>query len=167
VRTGYGIPVALRAAGKASTHMMRPRVLVVDDVAGVRDGLRTFLQRKGYEVETAADALGAVRWIKRKSFECALVDMDLSPDAEMGMNGLDVVALLRIHQPGTRAILISASADTALTRLALRRGAVARLEKPVDLAVLVGLLQHLAPPHEDTPGGNGAELLPAGPDRRP
>lgn len=125
--------------------MGRPRILVVDDEWGIREGLRALLEREGYEVQTAADAWGAVRWIKRAPFDCLLIDMDLTRDAELGVNGLDVIALLRIHQPKAKAILISASPDSALTQLARDLGAVARLEKPVDLVTLKRLLSSLLP----------------------
>jgi DNA-binding NtrC family response regulator len=125
--------------------MGKARILVVDDEAGVREGLRALLQREGYTVQTAADAWGAVRWIKRAPFDCLLSDMDLTRDAELAVNGLDVIALLRIHQPEAKAILISASGDARLTRLARERGAVARLEKPVDVARLKRLLRTLFP----------------------
>lgn len=120
-------------------------MLVVDDEAGIRDGLKAILAREGYDVQTAGDAWGAVRWIKRAPFDCLLIDMDLTRDAEAGINGLDVITLLRIHQPRAKAILVSASTDSALTRLAQERGAVARLEKPLDLASLKHLLRTLFP----------------------
>ncbi len=125
--------------------MNRARILVVDDQWYSREGLKTLLEREGYTVQTAGDVWGAVRWIKRAPFEGLLIDMDLTGDAEYGINGLDVITLLRVHQPEAKAILISASADSALTRLARERGAVARLEKPVDLVALRRLLRSLFP----------------------
>ncbi len=125
--------------------MGKPRILVVDDEWGIREGLKILLEREGYAVETAGDAWGAVRWIKRSPFDGLVIDMDLARDSELAINGLDVIALLRVHQPWAKAILISASADSALARLARERGAVARLEKPVDVATLKGLLRSLFP----------------------
>lgn len=141
--------------------MTRPRILVVDDDRGIRQGLKALLEREGYEVQTAADAWMAVRWIKRAPFDCLLIDMDLTPDAELGVNGLDVIALLRIHQPKAKAILISASADSALTRLAQERGAVARLEKPLAPAHLTRLLRSLFPSEGPPPPGSSL-LCPCG-----
>lgn len=126
--------------------MGRRRILVVDDEQGIREGLRLLLEREGYEVQTAADAWAALRWMKRASLDCLLIDMDLAPDSELSVNGLDVITLLRIHQPRAKAILMSASDDSALTRLAQERGAVARLEKPLDLPSLTHLLRSLFPP---------------------
>ncbi len=125
--------------------MGKLRILVVDDEEGIREGLKALFEREGYHVRTAADAWSALRWIKRAPFDCLLIDMDLAPDSEVSMNGLDVITLLRIHQPKAKAILMSASDDSALTRLAQERGAEARLEKPLDLAFLARLLCSLFP----------------------
>jgi two-component system response regulator HydG len=141
--------------------MSRPRILVVDDEWGIRQGLKALLDREGYEVEIAGDAWVAVRWIKRAPFDGVLIDMDLTRHAELGMNGLDVIALLRIHQPNAKAILISASGDPALTRLARERGAVARLEKPIDLAALKRLLRSLFPTDGPT-APSSSVLCPSG-----
>ncbi len=138
--------------------MGKPRILVVDDEWGIREGLKILLEREGYAVQTAGDAWGAVRWIKRAPFDCLLIDMDLARDSELAVNGLDVITLLRVHQPKAKAILISASADSTLARVARDRGAVARLEKPVDLAALRGLLRSLFPP-TDGPASPSAPAL--------
>ncbi len=130
--------------------MVKPRILVVDDEWGIREGLKTLLARDGYTVETAADAWGAVRWLKRSPFDCLVIDMDLARDPELAVNGLDVITLLRFIQPKAKAILISASSDSTLARLARERGAVARLEKPVDLTALRGLLRSLFPTNGPT-----------------
>ncbi len=130
---------------ESGLRMGRRRILVVDDEQGIREGLKVLLEREGFEVLTAADAWGAIRWMKRTPLDCLLIDMDLARDSELSVNGLDVITLFRIHQPQAKSILMSASDDSALTRLAQERGAVARLEKPLDLASLTHLLRSLFP----------------------
>ena len=125
--------------------MGRPRILVVDDDRFIREGLRAYLERGGYEVRTAADAWTALRWIKRSPLDLLLIDLDLSQDAELGVDGLDIIALLRIHQPEAKAILMSAVSYPGLARLARDRGAATCLEKPFDPAVLTGLMRSLLP----------------------
>ena len=46
-----------------------PRVLVVDDEEGVREGLRALLQREGVHVETAGSAEDGERRIENRSFD--------------------------------------------------------------------------------------------------
>jgi len=126
--------------------MVRPRVLVVDDDRCIREGLRAFLEREGYEVRTAADAWTALRWIKRAPLDLLVIDLDLTQDGGQDVNGLDIIALLRIHQPEAKAILMSAATDPDLARLARERGAATCLEKPFHPAVLATLLHSLLPP---------------------
>ncbi len=125
--------------------MGRARILVVDDEAGTREGLKILLQRDGYEVQTAGDPIGAMRCIKRAPLDCVLMDLNLTPDLQQGIDGMDLIVLLRIHQPQAKAILMSASADPAAARLAKERSVVARFEKPVDLVGLTRLLRSLFP----------------------
>ena len=130
--------------------MGKRRILVVDDDQSIREGLRLLLEREGYDVQTAADAWRALRWIKRGPMDCLLIAMDLTREPDLGVNGLDVIALLRVHQPAAKAILMSASVDPALDQLAQERGAVTRLEKPLDLASLTRLLRSLFSPDPPT-----------------
>lgn len=61
--------------------MAEPRILVVDDEAGVRDLLRDALQREGYEVDCAGDAATALGLVRENIYAAALVDFDL-PDMD-------------------------------------------------------------------------------------
>ena len=132
------------------------RILVVDDDADTREGLKILLERDGYEVQTAGDPLGAVRSIKRVPLDCVLIDLNLTRDLHQGIDGMDLIVLLRIHQPQAKAILISGSGDPPVARLAAERSVVACLEKPVDLAALTRVLRSIVPT-----GRPAAELPPA------
>ena len=45
-----------------------PRVLIVDDEEGVREGLRTLLQQEGLHVETAGTAEDGLRRVEAVSY---------------------------------------------------------------------------------------------------
>lgn len=141
--------------------MYRLRILVVEDEPSIRDGLRALLEREGYDVQTAGDAWGAVRWIKRAPFDCLLIDKDLTRDNDQGVNGLDIIALLRVHQPKAKAILMSACTDPGLAQLAWARGAVAQLEKPFEPVSLTRLLRTLFPGNRPT-APHSSVLCPSG-----
>lgn len=129
---------------------------MVDDEQPIREGLKSLLERQGFDVSTAGDPWDAVRWIKRRAFDGLLIDLELTPESEVGINGLDVIALLRVHQPRAKAILISASMDSALTRLAEGLGTAARFEKPLDPGALTRLLTTLFPREQRPPAFPGA-----------
>lgn len=97
----------------------RIRVLIVDDHAAVRRGLRHLLS--GFPdmevVGEAEDGPGAERLAAAVSPDVVLLDMHLR-----GPNGLDVAAKLRQACTGARFILLSSDVDLeALGRSALNR----------------------------------------------
>ena len=60
-----------------------PRVLIVDDEDGVREGLRGLLQKEGLHVETAGTAEEGVRRVEGRAFDIVFLDLQL-PGAEIG-----------------------------------------------------------------------------------
>jgi len=104
----------------------QPRILVVDDELGMREGCRRILAAEGYEVETAEDGLaGLERFRQAGNFAAALVDLKMP-----GMGGLELVE--KLHQLDEDAILLVITAyatiDTAVE--ATKRGAYAYIPKP-------------------------------------
>ena len=67
-----------------------PRVLIVDDEEGVREGLRALLQQEGLHVETAVTAEDAVRRVTARGFDVVFLDLNLP-----GADGLSILPRLR------------------------------------------------------------------------
>ena len=107
------------------------RVLVVDDEPGIRGMIARFLERGGYEVETAGSVSEALEAVERDRFEALLVDLRLP-----GGTGLDILAEVRARSPGTRLLLVSGSVDVSSAALAVDHGIDALVTKPFDLAEL-------------------------------
>ena len=57
-----------------------PRILIIDDEEGIRDGLRALLQVEGVAVETAATAEEGVRRLEQKPFDLVFLDDPNPPD---------------------------------------------------------------------------------------
>ena len=68
-----------------------PRVLVIDDEEGVREGLRALLQTEGLHVETAAGVDDAVGRLDHRRFDLVFLDIDLP-----GSDGLAALPRLRV-----------------------------------------------------------------------
>ena len=66
---------------------MAYRILIADDEAEIRDVLRLYLEKEGYEVIEAADGLEAVRLIRQGGMDLAILDIM--------MPGLDGYRVLR------------------------------------------------------------------------
>ena len=105
-----------------------PRILVVDDDAGVRDVLRSILLRIGHEVETATDGTEALAKALSADYDAAVVDYQIPPP-----NGLDVLNRLRDIQPKCVRLLMSGTLDLPVVEDAVNRGEIARvIRKPFD-----------------------------------
>lgn len=106
--------------------MARLRVLLVDDHALVRAGLRSLLQELP-DVEVvaeASDGAQALQIAEREQPDVVLMDI-----AMKGMNGLEAAAKLRERQPGVKVVILSMHTSEEYVLLALRAGAAAYLIK--------------------------------------
>jgi len=117
------------------------RILVVDDEPGMRKSLADILLDEGYEVKLAEDGLEAVELCSREKFDVVIMDVRMP-----GLNGVDAFRRIRTHSTGTRVILMSAFGVEDLKYQALDEGAIAFLEKPLDLDALVDLIENAAEP---------------------
>jgi two-component system, OmpR family, response regulator MprA len=112
-----------------------PRLLVVDDDAIAREGLREFLMEEGFEVVTAADGLDALDAMQ--SFAPALLITDLDMPR---LDGRSLVATVRKISPAMRIVVLSAhpAPDRGSVVEAFR--ADAYITKPIELC---DLLRHV------------------------
>jgi DNA-binding NtrC family response regulator len=79
-----------------------PRVLVVDDQAGVRTIISIVLRIHRFEIVEADSAAAALKLFEQSNFDLAIVDIFLQ-----GTNGSDLIAALRSRVPGLPVIAIS------------------------------------------------------------
>lgn len=103
------------------------------------------LPRMGHEVTVCPDGLTAVAAIKRNSYDCILVDLDMP-----GLSGIEVIAKAKELSPQTDAVVLTgkSSLDTAVA--ALRHGAFDYLTKPCKLVELQSLLKRVSEKRELT-----------------
>ena len=102
-----------------------PRILIVDDEAGMREFLSILLEREGFEVACAKDGQEALDAVRKAHFD--LIISDLKMPAVDGVRLLDGVQKLR---PETPVILITAHASAESAIEAMKLGAFDYLTKP-------------------------------------
>ena len=109
------------------------RVLVVDDHAVVREGLRTFLSlQDGIEVVgEAGDGREAVAAAERARPDVVLMDLVMP-----GLDGVQAMRELRARVPGARVIVLTSFLDDDRLLPAIRAGAAGYLLKNVEPAEL-------------------------------
>jgi FixJ family two-component response regulator len=103
-------------------------ILIVDDNETFLYAARELLmrQRRGFLVDTAADAEQALLAIRRLNYDVVVSDIRLP-----GLQGLELLEECRRIRPETPVVLITGYGDRELEEEAARRGAYAFLHKPV------------------------------------
>jgi DNA-binding NtrC family response regulator len=111
-------------------------ILVADDEPSMRTTLSAILRAEGYTVDTAADGLAAVALCLSTAYDIIFLDVRMP-----GLDGVEAFRRLRQHQGGARVLLMSAYGVDDLKQLALEEGAVAFLDKPLDVDKVIRLIQ--------------------------
>ncbi len=133
---------------------MTVRVLVVDDEPDVETLFRQQFRREVreglYTLDFALSAVAALAILDDASGEKIIL---LVSDINMpGMNGLDLLPIVKTRRPDLPVFMISAYGDADTVATALARGADGFLTKPVDFPKLK---QDIMAVMADATGGNG------------
>lgn len=119
------------------------RILIVDDEPELALGLKLYLRRHGYDVETVTSAESALERLKNQSFEMVVTDLMLP-----GKSGLELLSQVREQWPSTFVVLITGFATVETAVQAIRQGAFDYISKPFtpqQLEVVVNrVFQHKA-----------------------
>ncbi len=116
--------------------MVKDRILVVDDDTAILDLFSSFLEKDGYEVETAVDANGAMDLVQANPFDAAFLDLHL-PD----YNGIELLKNIKEVEPSTVGILVTGCGSIETAVEAMSHGAFNYLTKPVKLKEVRFLLE--------------------------
>ncbi len=120
------------------------RIMMVDDHAIVRQGLRSILEREGdlevvAEASTAAEALVVVG---RAAPHIVLLDLKLSTSSDD--EGLELCASLVAAHPDVRVLVLTTFLDEQLILKAIRLGATGYVVKDVDTTGLIRAIRDVA-----------------------
>lgn len=117
------------------------RVLLVDDYATVRNGVRLMLGAVD-DIEVAGEAENAqeaMRIVREYSFDVALVDV-----AMPGRNGFELLKLLRAEQPKLAVLMFSMYSEEIYAVRALQYGAAGYLTKNSPVTTLIAAIRKAA-----------------------
>jgi DNA-binding NtrC family response regulator len=114
----------------------RPRVLVVDDDAGVRYTLREILETHGLEVAEACDGAEAL-----ERFEAAPAQLVITDLRMPRMDGMELLRRLAARAPAPRVVVITAHGSERQAVEAMKAGACDYFRKPFETDELVAVVQ--------------------------
>ena len=110
-------------------------ILVVDDDNAIRVSLSMLLRSEGYEVKTAASPAEAVAVVRGVKPELVLLDMNFSHSTS-GDEGLTLLRQIKVFQPETPVILMTAWGSIPLAVEGIKAGATDFITKPWDNRLL-------------------------------
>src|SRR5437764_6937508 len=113
-----------------------PRVLIVDDDAGQRSLLDSFLKSQGFDTVPVASGEDALEILRGQDISMMISDVRMP-----GMSGLETLRQARKEHSVLPVLLVTAYADIREAVGAMRDGAVNYLAKPIDLDELVATVQ--------------------------
>lgn len=113
------------------------RVLLVEEETSVRTLIATHLQKLGFQVEEAQDAVEGGKSLAQE-FDVVICDLRLP-----GLPGHDLVSTVKARWPATPVVVVTGFRDARLTAEALSSGADRYLFKPFGMAELETHLREL------------------------
>lgn len=106
--------------------MSKARVLLADDHAILRSGLRLLLEREPdlCVAGEAADGREALEWLDREQADVAVMDVGMP-----GLNGIEATAQILRKHPAVQVVILSMHSDETYVLRCLRAGARAYILK--------------------------------------
>jgi DNA-binding NtrC family response regulator len=144
---------------------MARSILIVDDDSRIRTSLMQGLRKVGDEVRAAENAEAALASLSSAPPDVVVADVRMP-----GMDGLDLLRILKERAPDTSVIMMTAFDDLSTVATAMREGAVEFLVKPIDLRQLSRVIErvfedreakHRAPVDQEAKPvlGDGVDLI--------
>ena len=121
--------------------MAKKNVLIVEDDMNSREGLKAMLGMYGYNADTSKDGLQAIKKIKEKFFEVAVIDINLPPVLNVEINGWDLIRIFRSYNPSIDIIVVSG--EKGIQGRAQHFNLDGCLEKPIRPSHLKSLMETL------------------------
>jgi CheY-like chemotaxis protein len=112
------------------------RILIVEDDIAIQEMLIAVLEPEGYEVTSVSDGARALNAANEVAPDLVIMDLLLPR-----LNGIDAIQQLRMKPAFASLPIIAMSAVPPLLHIAKRSGATAQLEKPFNIADMIGLVE--------------------------
>ncbi len=112
------------------------KALVVDDEEVIRDFFARFLNLEHIDVKCVGAGQDAIEAARREKFDIVFIDMKMP-----NMNGLETFRELKKIDPAIKCAMITGYAVDTLLQEAMKEGAVASMQKPLDISKIDSLLK--------------------------
>ena len=120
-----GTRPAPAAPARPAAGTTRPRILVVDDEASIRDLLQKTLALAEYDVDVAADGRSALERMRLYPYDLLIADLRMP-----GMDGLTVIREAKRYKPDLPVLIITGYSTESSAIEAVNLGVAGYLTKP-------------------------------------
>lgn len=108
--------------------MVKRKILIVDDQAGIRVLLMEVFTSEGYETFQAANGKAALDIVGKEHPDLVLLDMKIP-----GMDGLEILKRIKEIDKGVKVIMMTAYGELDMINEATQNGALMHFTKPFDI----------------------------------
>jgi DNA-binding NtrC family response regulator len=123
-------------ATSTGLHMNPRRVVIVEADDNLRQAIQVELELEGYETQPAASAEEALAIIEKRPHHLVITDLNLP-----GISGLDLLKRVRVDNPDTEIIVMTAFGTVKTAVEAMKAGAYDYITKPIDPHELKALVK--------------------------
>ncbi|XPV75795.1 MAG: S16 family serine protease [Desulfovibrio sp.] len=145
-------------AVKNLRSQISPNLIIVDDEVIARENLSIIFEHDGFTVRTVGNGLEAVTAMEKEAADIVITDLKMD-----GMDGLELLEVLRSRWPDTGVIMLTGYATVKTAVEAMKSGADQYLGKPVNLTRLREYVQDLLEHNQRIQGLQGPVLCFSGP----
>ncbi|WP_321405225.1 S16 family serine protease [Maridesulfovibrio sp.] len=135
-----------------------PNLIIADDEIIARENLSIIFEHEGFSVRTVGNGLEAVAAMEEEPADIVITDLKMD-----GMDGLELLEVLRSRWPDTGVIMLTGYATVKTAVEAMKNGADQYLGKPVNLTRLREYVQDLLGRNQRLQGLQGPVLCFNGP----
>lgn len=107
--------------------MNKYKILVIDDEQSIRESISMILEYENYLVELAANGVQGLNLFNEQNFDAVLLDVKMP-----GLDGIEVLQLLKERNKNIPIIMISGHGTIETAIECTKKGAYDFLEKPLD-----------------------------------
>ena len=116
------------------------RVLVVDDEVNLRFAIERGLRKAGHHADSASTVRQAIERLRSQPYDTVVTDLRMP-----GGDGLELIQWLGSYSPSTKILVVSGFITPEFRAEYEPQGSIGILEKPVEIARLIELVEELGP----------------------
>jgi DNA-binding NtrC family response regulator len=107
---------------------MTEKVLLIDDEVEFLDNLSERMRVRGMDVSTAQTTDNAINAVEEAEYDAIVLDLQMP-----GMNGIEMLKVIKERHPDMQVILLTGQATLEAGIEAMKLGAMDFMEKPADI----------------------------------